>query len=161
MISQLDTSAAGGLHKGNTLADAAVELPALLLDALDAGDRLHTAVIHSADFRDPVHAGGMAPQPCLRGGLQGAPLNGAQAALGRLAVILQASHTLERGKQQTCTVCLLGYERDAKGPRTSGCAFLQVHALCLVDRQLWEHLEMMLSAHGYNEMAASAMHACG
>lgn len=77
-----------GKQRENTLADAAVELPALLLNALDAGDRLHAAVIHSADLRDPVHTGGMAPQPCLCGGLQGAPLNGAQAALGGLAFIL-------------------------------------------------------------------------
>lgn len=94
--------------RANALADAAVELPALLLDALDAGDGLHAAVIHSADFRDPVHAGGMAPQPCLRGGLQGTPLNGAQAALGGLAVILQASHAFVKKKQETCAVCLLG-----------------------------------------------------
>ena len=76
-------------HEDGALADAAVELPALLLDALDAGHRLHAPVINSADLRDPVHAGGMAPQPCLCGGLQSAPLNGTQTALGWLAVILQ------------------------------------------------------------------------
>ena len=73
----------------SALADAAVELPALLLDAFDAGDGLHAAVVQCTDFRDPMHAGGMAPQPCLCGGLQGTTLNGAQAALGGLAIILQ------------------------------------------------------------------------
>ena len=54
---------------GDGLADAAVELPALLLYAFDAGHGLHASVINCADLRDPVHAGGMAPQPCLCGGL--------------------------------------------------------------------------------------------
>lgn len=151
------------MHGGNALADAAIELPALLLDALDAGDRLHAAVIHSADFRDPVHAGGVAPQPCLRGGLQSAPLNGAQAALGGFAVILQASHTCEKIKQEMCTVCLLGMKEMKKGK--DQCLYVPIGACsCLVDRQLWEkNLEMMLSGyilHAYNVMAASAMHTC-
>ena len=87
------------------LADAAVELPALLLDAFDAGDGLHAPVVHCADFRDPVHAGGVAPQPCLCGGLQGAPLNGAQAALGGLAIILQTGHALTDKNEGMCADC--------------------------------------------------------
>lgn len=80
----------------HTLADAAVELPALLLNAFDAGHGLHASVINGADLRYPVHAGGMTPQPCLRGGLQGTPLNGAQATLGGLAVVLQAGLEMSR-----------------------------------------------------------------
>lgn len=87
-----------GMRRGHALADAAVELPALLLYAFDAGHGLHAPVINRADLRYPVHAGGMTPQPCLCGGLQGTPLNGAQAALWGLAVILQAG--LENLRQQ-------------------------------------------------------------
>ena len=63
------------------LADTAVELPALLLNGLDVGDRLHAAVVPHTDLSDPLQAGGMAPQPRLCAGLQGTPLHRAQAAL--------------------------------------------------------------------------------
>ena len=84
----------------SALADAAVKLPSLLLNAFDASDGLHTPLVHCADFRDPVHAGGMAPQPCLCGGLQGTPLNGTQAALGGFAIILQTGHAFNKKKRK-------------------------------------------------------------
>lgn len=72
------------------LADAAHEVPALLLDALDVAHRLHARDILHGDLRDPLHARGMAPQVVVFSRLQSAPRDGAQAALrGDLVLLLQ------------------------------------------------------------------------
>ena len=73
---------------GGILADAAVELPAFLLDASDVGHGLHAAIIPNTDLGDPLQAGGMAPQARLCGGLQCTPFYRAQAALWLLALLL-------------------------------------------------------------------------
>eukprot|EP00983_Pelagomonas_calceolata_P095631 1158032-Pelagomonas_calceolata.AAC.8 len=69
------------------LAHVALQLPALLLDGLDAVNRLHAHGVQARDLRNPLHACGVAPLATLQGGgLKGAAHNGAQAAL--LDVIL-------------------------------------------------------------------------
>ena len=77
--------------KGCALADAAHEVPALLLDALDVAHGLHARHVLHRDLRDPLHAGRVAPQVVALRRLQSAPGDGAQAALrGHLVLLLHS-----------------------------------------------------------------------
>ena len=83
----------------------------------------------------------MAPQPCLCGGLQGTPLNGAQAALGGLAIILQTRHTFNKEMRTRCwlllRITLVIRDKDHCLQFATGSYDK------LVNRQLREQLEMM------------------
>ena len=75
--------------ESSALADAAHEVPALLLDALDVAHGFHARHVLHRDLGNPLHAGRVAPQVVALRRLEGAPGHGAQAALrGHLVLLL-------------------------------------------------------------------------
>lgn len=84
-----------------SLAHAAGQLPALLLDVLDPLNRLHAREVAGGDLGDPLHACRVAPAPVHDGGLEGAAHHGAQAALrwalGGVAQLAAAAHPPAHG----------------------------------------------------------------
>ena len=148
-------------HVWCSLAAAAVELPAFLLDAPDVGHGLHSAVVPHTHLGDPLQAGGMAPQPGLSGGLQGTSLNGAQAALGRLGIILNAreqslpqlnvAHIAYAGHD----LCYIWMQRKAlQNLRQTGMPLISDFPVCATDNM---HPELNFATFKYNSIHPNSL----